>query len=167
MFRVREQFLERNAHFEPGQGRPLADMDAAPPDHAGFGVALDPDRVRVLECAWIAIGGHPHQRQLSAFRYGPPPDLDVPRRGARVGDEWAIPAQDFLDRCGNERGIAPQAFLQVGLLGKMQDQDAQPGHDRSMSGRPVAQDGHDLIVVEPRPVDLDPQQRIGGVVHVR
>lgn len=56
-----EQFLERNAHFEPGQGGSLENMDALTPDQAGICAPLGLDDIWIIERTRVAIGGNPHK----------------------------------------------------------------------------------------------------------
>lgn len=54
--RPHEQLLERNAHFEPGQGCSLAKMDALAPDQAGICAPLGLDDTWIIERTRVAIG---------------------------------------------------------------------------------------------------------------
>ena len=138
-------------------------MNARTEDQVGGRIAVKLDDIGVVEYSTVAIGGDPHQRQALSLGYGSPLNGDVLRRGAWVGDKRPIRPQNLFDCCGNECRIVPQSLLKLDILREMQNQDTQAGCDSAMPGRPVPQDAHDLVVVEPRAVHFGGQQRVCSV----
>ena len=150
-----EQQLERDAHLEPGEVHPEADVDAVAPRDVGLRRAEDVEAVGIRITILVAVGRteQRHDRRAGGDRNAR--QLRVAGGHARDDEQRRFPPNRLLDRLRDQRPIGANG---VELLGVGEQPEEQvPGRavrGLDAGGEQQAQEREDLLVGEALAVDL-------------
>ena len=105
----REQVPEDRLELDPRDVRAHAEVLAEAEREVRVRVAVDPERERIVEHLFVAVRRREEQRDLLARADRLAAHLAVLGGDAREVDDRAHPAQDLLDRVGQQLGIVAAA----------------------------------------------------------
>ena len=127
---AREQVAEDRLELDPRDVRAHAEVLAEAEREVRVRTAIDAERERIVEHLLVAVRRREVERDLLAGADRRAPHLAVLGGGAGEVADRADPAQDLLDRVGQQLGTVAQLLPLVAVLGERE----QPAADRVARG---------------------------------
>ena len=137
----REQVAEDRLELDPRDVRAHAEVLTEAEREVRVRAAIDAERERIVEHLLVAVRRREVERDLLAGADRRAPHLAVLGGGAGEVADRADPAQDLLDRVGQQLGLVAQLLPLVAVLGERE----QPAADR-VARRLVARLDEELAV---------------------
>ena len=148
-----EYLLKRDPALKPGQGRAEAVMRAEDEGQVHVLLAVDVERVRVVEAPGITVGRAHHAQQRAARGHRLPVPLDVPRHVAGVERAGRLAPQHLLDRAGDQRPVGGELRPLPGVLGEGRGHPADEPAGRLVPAPADDRDVHQDLVAGQRAGD--------------
>ena len=144
-----EKFLQDDPQLHSGQRSARADVNARAVKEILAGIAVQSESFRVLKGAGVAVGRDPDQRDSLAGIDLLAADFHRTGRDAPVGNQRSVDPENLIDRSRQRGGLGAQLLLQLRVLRKIVDQDADRcGNGANLPDGPVPQNAGNLLVAQ-------------------